>query len=68
MLIFIYDIIIFRGDEKRGYTDVERFEAVLSCPFTYSDRMYHGKYYGIVAKKTTTSDDIVDSILRNKGN
>jgi hypothetical protein len=63
----LYDIIIFRGDIDKGFSDLEQFEAVLSCPFTYSDRMYHGNYYGVVAKKTTTSNEVVDSLIEKIG-
>jgi hypothetical protein len=63
----LYDIIIFRGDVKDGYTDLEKFEAVLSCPYTYSNRMYHGDYFGFVAKKTTTSNEVVESLLEKIG-
>lgn len=63
----LYDIIIFRGDVKDGYTDLEKFEAVLSCPYTYSDRMYHGDYFGLVAKRTTTSSEVVESLLEKIG-
>ena len=63
----LYDIIIFRGDVEDGYGDLEHFEAILSCPFTYSNRMYHGKYFGVVAKKTTTSGEVIDSLLEKIG-
>jgi hypothetical protein len=63
----LYDIIIFRGDVKDGYTDLEKFEAVLACPYTYSDRMYHGNYFGLVAKRTTTSNEVVESLLEKIG-
>jgi hypothetical protein len=63
----LYDIIIFRGDIDDGFGELEQFEAVLSCPFTYSDRMYHGNYFGIVAKKTSTSGEVVKSLLEKIG-
>jgi len=63
----LYDIIIFRGGIEDGYTDLEQFEAVLSCPFTYSNRMYQGDYFGVVAKKTTKSSEVVESLLEKIG-
>lgn len=63
----LYDIILFRGDEKEGYTDLEKFEAILVCPYTYSNRMYHGNYFGVVAKKTSTSSEVVEMILERIG-
>lgn len=63
----LYDIIIFRGDVQDGYTDLEKFEAILSCPYTYSERMYNGNYFGFVAKRTTTSSEVVESLLEKIG-
>jgi len=63
----LYEIIIFQGDIDDGFSQLEQFEAVLSCPFTYSDRMYHGNYFGVVAKKTSTSGEVVGSLLEKIG-
>ena len=63
----LYDVIIFRGDIDEGFGDLEQFEAILSCPFTYSNRMYDGNYFGVVAKKTTTSGEVVNSLLEKIG-
>jgi hypothetical protein len=63
----LYEIIIFQGDIDDGFSQLEQFEAVLSCPFTYSDRMYHGNYFGVVAKKTSTSSEVVESLLEKIG-
>jgi hypothetical protein len=63
----LYEIIIFQGDIDDGFSQLEQFEAVLSCPFTYSDRMYHGNYFGVVAKKTSTSGEVVESLLEKIG-
>ncbi len=63
----LYEIIIFQGDIADGFGELEQFEAVLSCPFTYSDRMYHDNYFGIVAKKTSTSGEVVESLLEKIG-
>ena len=55
------------GEIDDGFSQLEQFEAVLSCPFTYSDRMYHGNYFGVVAKKTSTSSEVVESLLEKIG-
>lgn len=63
----LYDIILFRGDIKDGYSELEKFEAILVCPYTYSNRMYQGNYFGVVAKRTSTSSEVVESLLEKIG-
>lgn len=56
----LFDITLFR---KKGgkFCDIERFDAILACPYTYANRLLDSNYYGIVAKKTSTSDNVVNS-------
>lgn len=54
-----YDIILFRMNEDDGIVDLEKFEAILIDPKVYVTRMVKCDYYGLVAKKTTTSEDFV---------
>jgi hypothetical protein len=56
----LFDITIFRRKDNK-YCDIERFDAILACPYTYSSTMFDGNYYGIVAKKTSTSDNVINS-------
>lgn len=58
-----YDIITFRqtGGE---YHSKDHFDAILVCPYTYSDKLVNEGYFGIIAKKTTTSDNMVNLILQ----
>lgn len=58
----LYDIIIFRKGKDNKFCDFEEFDAILACPYTYSKRMYNDKFYGIVAKKTTTSQDVFNTL------
>jgi hypothetical protein len=59
-----YDIVTFK---KRGndFTDKDHFEAVLVCPYTYSEKLLKDGYFGFVAKKTTTSKELVDYVMVN---
>lgn len=59
-----YDIVTFRkyGDE---FVNKDHYEAILVCPYTYSNKLLKEGYFGFVAKKTTTSKELVDYILLN---
>ena len=54
-----YDIILFRMNEEDDIIDLEKFEAILVDPKVYVSRMVKDDWYGLVAKKTTTSGDFV---------
>jgi hypothetical protein len=56
-----YDIILFRMTEEDDIVDLEKFEAILVDPRVYVSRMVKEDWYGLVAKKTTTSDEFVKS-------
>jgi hypothetical protein len=59
-----YDIIIFRlNDEEDRVEDLDKFSAILTDPSTYVSRMMSENWFGLVAKKTTTSDPFVDDIF-----
>lgn len=63
-----YDIILFRMNEEDNVIDLEKFEAILVDPKVYVSRMVKSDYYGLVAKKTTTSDKFVGDIFDNWSN
>ena len=54
-----YDIILFRMSDEDNIVELEKFEAILVDPKVYVSRMVKCDYYGMVAKKTTTSEDFV---------
>jgi len=58
-----FDIIIFRLDEEEEITDLDRFEGILIEPREYISRMIKSDWYGVVARKTTTSDKMVDDVF-----
>ena len=53
-----FDILLFRMDEEK-MIDLERFQGVLMEPREYVSRMIKSDFYGMVARKTTTSAQIV---------
>lgn len=56
-----YDIILFRMNEDDDLVDLEKFEAILVDPRVYVSRMVKEDWYGLVAKKTTTSEEFVNN-------
>ena len=58
-----YDIITFRGYNGE-YFNKDHFDAILVCPYTYGDKLVNEGYYGVIAKRTTTSSDMVNLILQ----
>jgi len=59
-----YHIILFKeGDE--GVTDIDNFKAILGCPFEYASLLVRGGWYGMIARNTTTSDEMCNDMLEN---
>lgn len=55
----MYHIILFKQDEDGTPIDPDLFEAILIEPLEYVSRMISCDFYGVVAKKTTTSSEFV---------
>jgi hypothetical protein len=59
-----YHIILFRSHEKEDrYIDLDSFEAILSDPLEYISGLIPQGWYGVVARKTTTSEPIITKLL-----
>ena len=60
-----YHIVLFRDHktDKDKYSDVDSFDAVLVEPCEYVSRLITEGWYGIIARKTTTSRPIIDRLL-----
>ena len=58
----LYDIIIFPEEPPKM---PERFNAVLSSPTHYVSRMIEDGFLGVVARKTTTSDEFMDDTFKD---
>ena len=59
----LYEIILFRMDEEYNLTDLDKFEGILIEPREYVSRMIKENWYGLVAKKTTTSDKLTSDVF-----
>ena len=58
-----FDIILFKEDLDGKLIEPEKFEAILLEPLEYISNMIKSDWYGIVARKTTTSQKFVDAIF-----
>ena len=59
----LYDIIVFRLDEECNVTDLDKFEGILVEPREYVSRMIKDDWYGMVSRKTTTSDKLTTDVF-----
>jgi hypothetical protein len=57
-----YDILLFQENKEGEFYNKDRFAAILIDPIEYSARLAKGKIYGIIGKKTTTSDEFFDNM------
>lgn len=54
-----YHIILFNEDETGELVNVDMFDAILICPLEYISELIKQKWYGIIARKTTTSEQFI---------
>jgi len=61
----LYHIVLFRDSEENEeeYDDVDNFEAILACPLEYISGLIPSGFYGIIARKTTTSDKLFNKLV-----
>lgn len=59
----LYEIILFRMDEEYNLIDLDKFEGILIEPREYVSRMIKEDWYGLVARKTTTSHRLTSDIF-----
>jgi hypothetical protein len=62
-----FHVILFRDHEEdpEQYSDAEHFDAVLVDPLEYISGLIPQGWYGIIARKTTTSKPLLDRLLAN---
>lgn len=58
-----FEIILFRLNEEDELVDLDKFQGVLSEPREYISRMIKDDWYGMVTRKTTTSDNLVNDVF-----
>lgn len=59
-----YHIILFRNNEtKDAYVNFDHFDAILRDPYEYISGLIPAGFFGIIARKTTTSKKIIDNLV-----
>jgi hypothetical protein len=63
----MYHIVLVKDHEtdKDKFTDFDQFEAILACPLEYISGLIPTGWYGVIAKKTTTSQTFIDKAVAN---
>ena len=61
----MYHIMLFRDHKTdvERYDDLDVFEAILIDPSEYISRLIPAGFYGVVGRKTTTSEQIFKKLL-----
>jgi hypothetical protein len=59
----LYHIILYKY-KKDDELDFDSFEAILGCPLEYASHLIPSGFYGIIAKKTTTSDAFASDMAK----
>lgn len=61
-----YHVVLFRNNEKKdAYADFDHFDAILPDPLEYISGLIPAGFFGIIARKTTTSQKIIDKLVAN---
>ena len=63
-----YHVILFKEDNDDEMYDLDTFDAVFIDPYEYISGLIPANWYGIIAKKTTTSGSFVNKLLDNLRN
>jgi hypothetical protein len=64
-----YHVILFKEDnDVDGIYDIDVFDAIFIEPYEYISGLIPASWYGILAKKTTTSNGFVNKLLDNLKN
>jgi len=59
-----YHVIIFKEDnDVEGIYGVDRFDAIFIDPLEYISGLIPKQWYGVVARKTTTSNNFIETVF-----
>ena len=58
-----YTVHLFKFDEENGTYDHDSFDAIFADPRIYISNLIPQDWYGMVARKTTTSADFVGDMV-----
>lgn len=63
----MYDVILFQDHEEdpEKFAQLDHFSAILADPLEYISQLIPSGWYGIIARKTTTSDKLISGWLDN---
>lgn len=63
----MYDVILFQdhAEDPEKFDKLDHFSAILGDPLEYISQLIPCGWYGIIARKTTTSEKLVNSWLDN---
>jgi hypothetical protein len=56
-----YHVILFKEDSKGKLVDIDMFEAIFADPLEYMSGLLPHGIFGIMARKTTTSNTFIHS-------
>ena len=61
----LYQIVLFKDhkDDENKYEHLDNFEAILCDPTEYISQLLPQGWYGIIAKKCTYSDDLINKCI-----
>lgn len=55
-----YHLILFKEGEDGNVINLDRFEAILTAPTEYMSMLIPQEWFGLICKKTTTSEEFVE--------
>jgi hypothetical protein len=58
-----YTVVLFKCDDDEGTYNHDNFDAILADPRIYISGLIPQDWYGVVARKTTTSESFVKDII-----
>ena len=58
-----YTVVLFKFNEEQGTYDHDRFDAILADPRIYVSNLIEQDWYGLVARKTTTTKSFVNDLV-----
>jgi hypothetical protein len=60
-----YHILLFKQDEEGNPIHLDLFDGILTAPLEYMDRLIPDDWFGIICRKTTTSNKFIQDTFDN---
>lgn len=58
-----YHIVLYQESPDGEVVHEDKFEAILGCPLEYASTLIPHGWYGMIAKKTSTSTEFVEKVF-----